>query len=118
MNAYLGMLDNHGGYIKVNDDFTKDENLLSMVVDGNTIYPCFQFTKNSFSVQIDGFAYLLQSITTNVSNIRKGNFFTQKFGYTKDSDERVYQVLRRGASVDEWNVLVMMAKNFGTNNLM
>lgn len=113
MNAYLGMLDNHGGYIKVTDGYINDDNLLSMVVDGNVIYPCFQFCKNSFSVQSDGFNYLLQLITTNVSNIRKGNFFLQKF----NDNEYVYQVLRRHADEDEFNTLIMWAKNFGTNNL-
>lgn len=114
MNAYLGMLDDHGGYIKVTDGYyTKNENLLSMTIDGNLIYPCFQFEHNSFSVQLDGFNYLLQLITANVSNVRKGNFFLQKFY----ENERVYQVMRRGADEDEFNTLIMWAKNFGTNNL-
>lgn len=113
MHAYLKHLQDRGGYIVLMDNYFEKGNILSVTINGCVIYPCFQFAQNSFDVQMEQVSHLLSLIKTNVSNLRKVNFFIQKF----NDNEMLYEVLRRGVEPYEWDRMIIMAKNFGTNNL-
>ncbi|EPD3246010.1 hypothetical protein ACR9PD_004134 [Cronobacter sakazakii] len=102
--------------------YGKQNKLIQLNWGAENLYPVFQFSTdehNSENGMLKGVPELLSLITSNVSDIRKCNFFTRKVDLP-GNNERVsaIDVLRRGATPGEMKSLRLLAENFGTNHTM
>lgn len=96
--------------------------LIMLKWGSDILFPVFQFSTNEWNNEkgmLKGVPELLALITHKVSDVRKCNFFTEKIEVPNESERiSILDVLRRGCSEEQMGYFHLLAKNFGTNNLM
>ena len=102
--------------------YAKTNKLIVINWGAENLFPVFQFStheKNSEKGMLKGVPELLALITHKVSAVRKCNFFTKKIEIPDESEKTsILDVLQRGSSEEQMEYFRLLAKNFGTNNLM
>ena len=133
--AFLKKLEKYGGVHKSSTvmkllsvttptviKYAKTNKLIVINWGAENLFPVFQFStheKNSEKEMLKGEKKNLALITHKVSAVRKCNFFTKKIEIPDESEKTsILDVLQRGSSEEQMEYFRLLAKNFGTNNLM
>jgi len=133
--AFLKKLEKYGGVHKSSTvmkllsvtaptviKYGKTNKLIVINWGAENLFPVFQFStheENSEKGMLKGIPELLALITHKVSAVRKCNFFTKKIEIPgEDEKTSILDVLRKGSSEEQMEYFRLLAKNFGTNNLM
>jgi hypothetical protein len=102
--------------------YGKTNKLIVINWGADNLFPVFQFStneKNSEKGMLKGVPELLALITHNVSAVRKCNFFTRKIEMPGEKEEvSILETLQKGSTEEQMKYFRLLAKNFGTNNLM
>ena len=133
--AFLKKLEKYGGIHKSSTvmkllsvsaptvlKYGKTNKLIVIDWGADNLFPVFQFAiheKNSEKGMLKGVPELLALMTHKVSAVRKCNFFTKKIEIPGESEKTsILDVLQKGSSEEQMEYFHLLAKNFGTNNLM
>ncbi|KAB7893307.1 hypothetical protein GA565_24050 [Rouxiella sp. S1S-2] len=100
--------------------YGENNKLIVLKWGAENLYPVFQFStdeRNSEKGMLKGVPQLLAAMKHKVSAVRKCNFFTRKVELPTTGElVSVLTILRRGATPEEMDYLMILAENLGTQN--